>query len=54
MRITVALPGELGEPELVTWRAFQRQTPTLDNPFMAPEYVRAVARTRSATRVAVL
>ena len=50
----MTLPGELGEPELATWRDFQRQTPALDNPFMAPEYVRAVARTRSATRVAVL
>jgi CelD/BcsL family acetyltransferase involved in cellulose biosynthesis len=54
VRITVTRPGELGEPELEAWRAFQQQTPTLDSPFMAPEYVRAVGRIRPATRVAVL
>ncbi|MGY1794623.1 GNAT family N-acetyltransferase [Geodermatophilus sp. SYSU D00525] len=54
MRITVVPPGELGEPELGAWRTFQQQTPALDNPFMAPEYVRAVGAVRPATRVAVL
>lgn len=54
MRVTVVHPGELGEPELVRWRAMQRALPHLANPFLAPEFTVAVGRLRDDARVAVL
>jgi CelD/BcsL family acetyltransferase involved in cellulose biosynthesis len=36
------------------WRSFQRAQPTLANPFLSPEFARAVGRLRNQARVAVL
>jgi CelD/BcsL family acetyltransferase involved in cellulose biosynthesis len=54
VQITAAHPCELGEPELASWRSFQRKQPTLANPFLSPEFTLAVGRLRPRTRVAVL
>ncbi|MGH3920253.1 MAG: GNAT family N-acetyltransferase [Pseudonocardiaceae bacterium] len=54
MKIAVIHPSELGEPELATWRGFQRSVPSLANPFLSPEFTVAVGRLRPAARVAVL
>lgn len=54
MRIDVVRAGELGPGELATWRAFQRETPTLANAFLAPEFTLAVAAVNPRVRVAVL
>ncbi|MFI1995209.1 GNAT family N-acetyltransferase [Actinoplanes sp. NPDC020271] len=54
MRITVVRPDELGPGELTAWRQFRKDEPTLQNPFLAPEFTLAVARQRPAARVAVL
>ncbi|NYI08115.1 GNAT family N-acetyltransferase [Allostreptomyces psammosilenae] len=54
MRISVALPGELGETELAAWRSIQRDDPALANPFLSPEFTLAVGACRADARVAVL
>lgn len=54
MKITVVSPHELGGGELDAWRGFQRSTPSLANPFLAPEFTMAAGRVRPQTRVAVL
>jgi CelD/BcsL family acetyltransferase involved in cellulose biosynthesis len=54
MRITVVHPSELGARELGRWREMQRATPTLANPFLAPEFTVAVGRLQPRARVAVL
>lgn len=54
MQITVCRPDELGEGELDLWRDFQRATPTLRNPYLAPEFSVVVGRHRPQARVAVL
>lgn len=54
MQITVVRPSELGESELDLWRGFQRSTPALGNPQLAPEFSVVVGRNRPQARVAVL
>ncbi len=40
--------------ELEAWHRFQRSTPQLDHPFLAPAFAMAAGRVRPRTRVAVL
>jgi hypothetical protein len=40
MRISVVDPRELGMAELARWRALQEAGPSLDNPFLSPEFTR--------------
>ena len=54
MNIEVVRPEELGTGELAAWRQMQIDTPGLANPFLAPDFTRAVGRVRDDTRVAVL
>ncbi|HEX2073574.1 MAG TPA: GNAT family N-acetyltransferase [Geodermatophilus sp.] len=54
MHVTVIRPGELREAELDRWRDFQRATPALQNPFLAPEFSIAVGGLRPQARVAVI
>src|SRR5689334_16151983 len=54
MRIAVVRPDELGTDDLAVWRRFQRETPSLANPFLAPEFTVAAGRVRPQTLVAVL
>ena len=54
MKITVVHPSELGPSELATWRTILRATPSLANPFLAPEFTVAVGGLRSQARVGVL
>ena len=54
MRVTLIRPGELGPSEVSAWRAMQRATPALNNPFLAPDYAIAVGSVRPQSRVAVL
>jgi CelD/BcsL family acetyltransferase involved in cellulose biosynthesis len=54
MRVEVVRPTELGPTECEQWRAMQRRLPHLDNPFLAPEFARAVGRFHDNARVAVL
>jgi CelD/BcsL family acetyltransferase involved in cellulose biosynthesis len=54
MRISVVDPRELGMAELARWRALQEASPSLDNPFLSPEFTATVAGFRSRIRVAVL
>jgi CelD/BcsL family acetyltransferase involved in cellulose biosynthesis len=54
--VTVHLirPGELGPTEIATWHSMQRATPPLADPFLSPEFARAVGRVHSDAHVAVL
>jgi CelD/BcsL family acetyltransferase involved in cellulose biosynthesis len=54
MRITLIRPHELGSAEIAAWHAMQRATPSLDNPFLSPEFAVAVGRARPHGRIAVL
>lgn len=54
MEAAVLRPHELGPGEEEAWRSMQRADPLLANPFLAPEFTRAVARQRGSARVAVL
>ena len=54
MQISVVRPGELGPSEIATWHSMQRQTRSLANPFLCPEFAVAVDNFRSNARVAVL
>jgi CelD/BcsL family acetyltransferase involved in cellulose biosynthesis len=54
MNITVVHPNELGEAEVARWRGIQRATPSLQNPFLSPEFTVAVGHLRARARVAVL
>src|SRR5215468_8487022 len=54
MRVLLTRPGELGLSEVREWRAMQRATPSLNNPFLSPEYAMAVGSLRPESRVAVL
>jgi CelD/BcsL family acetyltransferase involved in cellulose biosynthesis len=54
MKITVVRPLDLGEDEVERWRALQRTDPTLESPFLAPEFTQAVGRFRDNVRVAVV
>jgi CelD/BcsL family acetyltransferase involved in cellulose biosynthesis len=54
MKIETIRPSELGASEVARWREMQRTVPTLDNPFLSPEFTIAVGRLRVRARVAVL
>ncbi|HEX4817443.1 MAG TPA: GNAT family N-acetyltransferase [Nonomuraea sp.] len=54
MRVTVALPRELGHTELSRWRALQEASPAFDNPFLSPEFTITVGELRDVVRVAVI
>jgi CelD/BcsL family acetyltransferase involved in cellulose biosynthesis len=54
MRISVIEPRELGMAELARWRALQEASPSLDDPFLSPEFTATAAGFRSRVRVAVL
>ncbi|SDK23840.1 GNAT family N-acetyltransferase [Nonomuraea jiangxiensis] len=54
MHVTLALPRELGPTELSRWRALQESDPTLDNPFLSPEFTITVGELRDVVRVAVI
>ena len=54
MKVTVLRPRELKETELHTWRCFQRENPSLQNPFLSPEFTLAVGRVHDRARVAVI
>ncbi|MER7361163.1 GNAT family N-acetyltransferase [Nonomuraea wenchangensis] len=54
MRVTLALPRELGPSEVSRWRALQESDPAYDNPFLSPEFTVAVGELREMVRVAVL
>lgn len=54
MRVHVIHPSELSPGEIAVWRAMQRATPSLRNPFLSPDYAVAVGTVRPESRVAVL
>jgi CelD/BcsL family acetyltransferase involved in cellulose biosynthesis len=54
VQISVVRPDELGPGEVAAWRAMQRNTASLGNPFLCPEFAVAVGRYRPGARVAVL
>jgi len=54
VRVSLIRPDELGPAEIAAWRAMQRATPALANPFLSPEFAIAVSRLRRGARVAVL
>lgn len=54
MRVDLCLPGELGPTEISAWRAMQRATPSLSNPFLSPEFAITVGRFKRSSRVAVV
>jgi CelD/BcsL family acetyltransferase involved in cellulose biosynthesis len=54
VRISVIRPGDLGTEDIDRWRAMQRSTSALANPFLSPEFTIAAGRFRPRARVAVL
>ncbi|MEU8268708.1 GNAT family N-acetyltransferase [Sphaerisporangium sp. NPDC049002] len=54
MRISVVHPRELGPSEAARWRALQSGDPSLDSPFLSPEFTIETGRVREQARVAVL
>jgi CelD/BcsL family acetyltransferase involved in cellulose biosynthesis len=54
VQISVTRPSELGPGELAAWHSMQRQTRSLANPFLCPEFAIAVDKFRQEARVAVL
>jgi CelD/BcsL family acetyltransferase involved in cellulose biosynthesis len=54
VQISVTRPSELGSGEIAAWRAMQRQTSSLANPFLSPEFAIAIGNFRPGVRVAVL
>lgn len=54
MQISIARPSELGPGEIAVWHSMQRETDSLANPFLCPEFAAAVDTFRSGARVAVL
>ena len=46
--------GELGPAEINAWHGMQRSTPSLNNPFLTPEFAIAVGRFRPGAQLAVL
>lgn len=47
-------PGDLTASELASWRAWQRQDPTIASPFLTPEFALAIDGARDDARVAVI
>ncbi|WP_326636177.1 GNAT family N-acetyltransferase [Nonomuraea fuscirosea] len=54
MRITLALPRELGPTEVTRWRALQEAHAAFDNPFLSPEFTLTVGELRDDVRVAII
>ena len=54
MRFDLIHPRELGSAEIASWHAMQHSSPSLANPFLAPEFSIAAGRYRPGARVAVL
>jgi CelD/BcsL family acetyltransferase involved in cellulose biosynthesis len=54
MRVTLALPHELGQAEVSRWRALQEADTAFDNPFLSPEFTLTVGKLRDVVRVAVI
>ncbi|MFF7133790.1 GNAT family N-acetyltransferase [Streptomyces sp. NPDC008196] len=54
MDVTVLRPDELTAADISSWRAMQRADPALANPFLSPEFTRAVGHQRATARVARL
>jgi CelD/BcsL family acetyltransferase involved in cellulose biosynthesis len=52
--VEVVRPTELGPTERDLWRSMQRRVPNLRNPFLAPEFARAVGWFHDRARVGVL
>ena len=54
MQISVIHPSELGPDEIIAWHSMQRETESLANPFLCPEFSIAVGSFRPDVRIAVL
>jgi CelD/BcsL family acetyltransferase involved in cellulose biosynthesis len=54
VQISVTRPSELGPHEIAAWHSMLRQTRSLANPFLCPEFAVAVDKFRQDVRVAVL
>lgn len=54
LRATVVRPGELGTSEVERWRELAASHPDLQNPFLTPEFARAVDQVSDGARVAVV
>jgi CelD/BcsL family acetyltransferase involved in cellulose biosynthesis len=50
----IVRPDELRDADVARWTAVQSSSPTLDSPFLSPQFAAAVGRVRAGTRVAVL
>ena len=53
MKVSVCLPSELRAPEIASWHALQEEG-KFDNPFLSPEFARAVGEIYPTARVAVV
>lgn len=54
MKFTCIPAGELSPEHVATWDRMQRANPTLDSPFLRPEFTAAVAGVRSGIEVALI
>jgi CelD/BcsL family acetyltransferase involved in cellulose biosynthesis len=54
VRISIIRPSELGPGEIAVWHSMQRETSSLANPFLCPEFAIAVDSFRPRIRLAVL
>jgi CelD/BcsL family acetyltransferase involved in cellulose biosynthesis len=54
VRISIIRPNELGPEEIAQWHCMQRETGSLANPFLCPEFAIAVDNCRPGIRLAVL
>jgi CelD/BcsL family acetyltransferase involved in cellulose biosynthesis len=54
MRVSLALPRELGQHEVSRWRALQESSSAFDNPFLSPEFTITVGELRDVVQVAVI
>jgi len=52
--VQVIHPSDLGPSEIAAWHWMQRATPSMADPFLAPEYTMTVGRFRPQSRVGVL
>jgi CelD/BcsL family acetyltransferase involved in cellulose biosynthesis len=53
-RVYVIEPNDLGPGEIASWHQMQKATPSLADPFLAPEYAMVVGRFRPRSKVGVL
>jgi len=54
MPVHLIKPCELSQSEIAAWHIMQRETPSLTNPFLSPEFAIAVGRSRPSAEIAVL